>query len=126
MHVPTDRSLITWIRELEKAGKLYELYRTTEYRRLRREVLEEHHNECYDCRQRGKYTPAVHVHHDKEVKDYPELAMSKFWYDKDGKHLQLIPLWHACHDKRHGRFFDGRAAHEKKMAEIEEKYPERW
>ena len=126
MNVPTDRSLVTWIRELEKAGKLYELYRTPSYRELRREVMEEHHGECYDCKQHGKYTPAVHVHHDKEVKDYPELAMSKYWYDKDGKHLQLIPLCHACHDKRHGRFFDGRDAHAKKMAEIEAKYPERW
>ena len=62
------------------------------------------HGECEWCRAVGKLSKAETVHHIKEVKSFPELALSMTYKDKDGEHKQLVALCHSCHDKAHGRF----------------------
>ena len=105
MRVPKDKSLASWIRELEREGRLYRFYKTQEWRELRERILQEHHNECIRCK--GKepavYTRAVHVHHVNEVKDRPELALSRTYRDADGVHDNLLPLCMQCHNEEHGR-----------------------
>ena len=56
MHVPRDRRLEDWIRELVKDKKLYLFYKSPEWLALRGEVMRDHHNECERCAERGKLT----------------------------------------------------------------------
>lgn len=108
MRVPLDRPLAQWIKELESDGKLYVFYKTPEWRALRNKVLEEFHHECSRCLERGKLSRAVTVHHDQEVRERPELALSEFYEGPDGNlKRNLFPLCHRCHDEVHGRAFNG-------------------
>lgn len=85
------------IRKKISEGKFHEW---TKWRRLSKEVIAEQRGECQECKARGRYSRATLVHHDKAVKDYPELAMSKHWIDEQGvKHVQLIALCHTCHER---------------------------
>ena len=84
-------------------------YWSSAWRRKRDEILRRDHYECVMCHKRidkarqdgtvltgrdAKIRRAVCVHHIKELKDCPELAL-----DDDN----LISLCHACHDEIHGR-----------------------
>lgn len=106
MRIPKGTSLSSWIRELEREGKLYRFYKTREWLELRESVLRDNHNECIRCK--GKepavYTRAVHVHHVNEVKDRPELALSRTYRDAEGVKPNLLPLCRVCHNAAHGRF----------------------
>lgn len=103
MRIPNDMSLASYIRKLIKQDKVYLFYQTEEWKELRADVLDELHNECQDCLEHGRITTeSLHVHHVKELRDYPELALSKFYTDAEGKRQrQLIPLCNACHSGRH-------------------------
>lgn len=128
MRVPTDRSLAAWIGELIEEGKLYRFYKTPEFRKIRAEVLRDYHNECKRCRERGKYTRAKVVHHVHEVRDRPDLALTRWVREPDGSITEnLIPLCQNCHEVEHGRAYIGKdnIDHEK-AREIEERWPERW
>ncbi|MCD8198236.1 MAG: HNH endonuclease [Lachnospiraceae bacterium] len=103
---------------------MYKFYQTPEWKALRVRVLQANHGECEDCRCKSPsvITPAVTVHHDKEVDRFPELALSTFWIDAKGrKHQQLFALCNNCHNKRHDRYFDGH-----KREDEEPLTPERW
>lgn len=129
MRVPTDRSLASWIRELEAEGKLYRFYKSNEFRALRAEVLRDHHNECAECAKRGRYRRAKVVHHVHEVRDRPDLALTRWVREPDGTVTEnLIPLCQECHEIAHGRAYAGRGedAQERKEKEAEERWPERW
>jgi 5-methylcytosine-specific restriction endonuclease McrA len=110
MRIPRDKSLASWIRELEKEGKLYRFYKTEEWKELRRSILEEHHHECSWCKRKepAVYTKAAHVHHVNEVKDRPELALSRTYRDAEGVKDNLVPLCMMCHNEAHGRVMRGR------------------
>ena len=78
-------------------------YLSAEWQRLRREVLSDDRYECQDCKARGKYSRANTVHHVKYLERYPELALSKFYFDEQGKQQRnLVSLCHECHETRHG------------------------
>lgn len=128
MRVPQDKSLAEWIRELIAEDKLYKFYKTEEFRKVRAEVLRDYHNECKRCRERGRYTRAKLVHHVHEVRDRPDLALTRWVREPDGTTTEnLIPLCQNCHEVEHGRAYQGRDnVNHKKLQEIEEKYPERW
>lgn len=77
-------------------------YKSSAWERLRREVLEKDKYECQIHKQRGYYVRANTVHHVKHVKEYPELALSKYYRDKDNKlQRNLISLCHDCHERIH-------------------------
>lgn len=104
-HVPFDKSLSSWIRELEQENKIYKFYKTTEWITLRENILSENHYECQHCAEHGKYTRATMVHHVNELRKRPELALSRTYIDGEGnEHKQLVPLCHFCHEAEHGRF----------------------
>lgn len=129
MHVPYDRSLAAWIRELIRDGEIWRFYKTREFMDLRQKVLNEFHHECADCLEKGRYTRAVLVHHEKEVRDRPDLALSEWYVDGDGnRRRNLVPLCFNCHELRHNRAYHGKNRHkrDRKREEIEERFPERW
>lgn len=106
MHAPdSPRELAAWIRELDSKGKLYLFYKSPEWKSLRAEVMADHHGECADCIAHGKVSRAVTVHHEHEVRREPSRALDRWDVDNAGIRSEcLVPLCHACHDARHGRF----------------------
>ena len=104
MKIPTDISLATYICKLIAANKEWIFYKTDEWKELRQEVLDDEHNECSECLKQGKYTRADCVHHINEVKKRPELALSKYYIDKEGnKQKNLVPLCNECHNIIHDK-----------------------
>jgi 5-methylcytosine-specific restriction enzyme A len=100
------QELIQFIRE----DKLMKFYKSREWRTLRLEALRRDNNECQMCKDQGKYHKAECVHHIKEVKDYPMLALTLD---------NLMCLCNKCHNKVHDRL----SIREKKKIFINE---ERW
>lgn len=102
MRIPTDIPLATWIRQLIKADTVELFYFTDDWKELRQDVLDDLHNECQGCLKKGDYTRADCVHHVNEVRKRPDLALSKFYTDEEGKQQrQLIPLCNKCHNIAH-------------------------
>lgn len=102
MRIPQDIPLATWIRQLIKADRVELFYFTDEWKELRQDVLDDFHNECQECLKVGTYTRADCVHHVNEVRKRPELALSRYYTDHEGKQQrQLIPLCNICHNKVH-------------------------
>ncbi len=106
MRVPQDRSLASWIRELIAESRLYRFYKTDEWKDLSASVMEAAHGECEWCREKpGKPVRATCVHHEMEVRDHPELALSRFYTDAGGNtRRNLWAICDACHNRVHGRF----------------------
>ena len=90
--MPTDRPLASWIRELESQGKLYTFYKTPEWRALKAQVMRDHGNECEACAAKGKYTRADTVHHEKEVRKFPGLALTRWMQGPDGAPREVLHL----------------------------------
>ena len=79
-------------------------YKTTEWEKLRLQVLKLDHYECQRCKSKYKRIKrARYVHHVNELKDRPDLALSI--YDEDGKR-NLISLCFNCHEEIHDRLKD--------------------
>lgn len=76
-------------------------YTTYKWRKIRKEVLIEDKHECQDCKAKGWHTRAEHVHHEKPIEKYPELALEKYYTDGTGRHRNLISLCEQCHMLRH-------------------------
>lgn len=104
MRVPTDRPLAVWLRQLIRKDKLYLFYQTEEWKDLRAEVLEDLHHECQCCLAKGEYVRADCVHHVREVRQFPSLALSKWYVDEKGeRHRNLLPLCNTCHNIIHDK-----------------------
>ncbi|EWG08892.1 HNH endonuclease [Cytobacillus firmus] len=76
------------------SGQLMKFYKSKEWKALRVEALERDNYECQMCKENGKYHKAECVHHIKEVKPYPHLAMTL---------SNLKSLCNPCHNKVHDR-----------------------
>lgn len=104
MRIPRDIPLAKWIRQLIKTGKEGLFYLTDDWKELRLDVLRDYHYECQECLKKGNYTRAVCVHHVNELKNRPDLAMSKFFIDQEGnKQPNLLPLCNTCHNIVHDK-----------------------
>lgn len=102
-----------WIRSLISEGELWKFYKTREWRQLKARILREHHYECQECRKlgiltrydcdkdTGQKTLISTVHHVRHVRDYPELALSEFYWESGVRQPNLIPVCKACHNKLH-------------------------
>lgn len=105
---------ISKIKQLIDNGNEILFYKSRQWLALREEVLREHFYECQYCAEKGRYTRATMVHHVNELKSRPDLALSKYYTDKNGKRQkQLVPLCFACHEKQHDRFAEYRKTDEK-------------
>lgn len=97
-------------------------YHSAIWKATRLEVLTEQHWECQQCRREGRLTllcrkdersrrighvkfSRANVHHIKELKLYPELRLSKYYVDTDGKTKRnLEAICDDCHNSEHERF----------------------
>lgn len=124
MNIPRDIPLATWIRELIATNRLIVFYKSKEWIELKNEVMQENHFECQECLKRGKVTTSdLHVHHVNEVRTHPELALSKYYIDKNGEQQKnLIPLCRKHHNEVHDRFSDFRQRNGKERFENEERW----
>lgn len=83
--------------ELVANGEENKVYKLQLWRRKRAAILKRDNYECQHCKRkawRRKIVKATHVHHIKELKYYPELAL-----DDDN----LISLCFECHEEQHDR-----------------------
>ena len=104
MNVPIDIPLRKYISRLIDDDRLPEFYQTVEWKELRQAVLDDFHNECQRCLEKGNYTRADCVHHVNEVRKRPDLALSRYFIDKDGnQQTQLLPLCNTCHNIEHDK-----------------------
>ena len=89
------------IAELQKqiaAGEVEAFYVSTQWKKLRRLVLNMDRFECQRCKvEKHRYRRATIVHHVKHLKDRPDLAL-EIW---DGKERQLISVCKECHEDLH-------------------------
>lgn len=98
----TEEQCGKWVSKLIAEDRLHEFYVSKQWRRLRKEVLAEYKNECQDCKAKGFYTKASHIHHNQFVRKHPRLALSKIYTFQGKEYKNLIPLCHDCHEVRHG------------------------
>jgi 5-methylcytosine-specific restriction endonuclease McrA len=104
MKIPRDIPLRVYILGLIEEDKLERFYLTDEWKELRLEVLENHFYECSECLKKGRYTRAECVHHVNEVRNRPDLALSRYYIDRSGrKHRNLVPLCNTCHNLVHDK-----------------------
>lgn len=104
MRIPKDIPLATYIRRLIRDNKIEQFYSSDDWRELRKHVLEQNYYECQECLKKGNYTRADCVHHVNEVRHKPELALSMYYTDKEGKQQkQLVPLCNTCHNIVHDK-----------------------
>lgn len=117
MKIPRDVPLRVYIQRLIDADEVEKFYQTDEWKKLKEEVLRDFHNECQECIKRGKLTTSekwiedgklrtarLHVHHVNELRDHPELALSRWYTDEKGqKHPNLVPLCKTCHNAMHDK-----------------------
>lgn len=107
------KDLVGYINKLIEKDELWRFYKSKEWITLRDNVLMEQHNECQKCKDRGiikrydtdskgKKKLITTVHHERHVRDYPELALSKYYIDENGiKRRQLNTICKACHNNEH-------------------------
>lgn len=104
--------LTTWLNYLISINRMDTFYHSKYWRKIKREVLQEQHYECQHCKDKGKLTIVSEdirksgvVHHNKYVRDFPSLALSKYYIDDKGiKRRNLIVLCNECHEIVHDRF----------------------
>lgn len=95
-HRPAHLSPVRARRSYESAASRLadkRFYASTAWLRLRAQFLAEHPL-CHDCTAAGQDTAAEHVHHLKERKDHPDLAL-----DWDN----LEALCQRCHNSKRKR-----------------------
>lgn len=104
MRVPKDIPLAVYIKRLIAADKIEQFYFTEDWKELREDVLDFFHHECQECLKNGTYTEADCVHHVNEVRQRPELALSRYYIDTKGnKQHNLVPLCNQCHNNVHDK-----------------------
>lgn len=106
MRIPNNISLEAFIRQLIKANKVIDFYKSDDWLELRDDVFEFFHWECQGCLKKGIITKADCVHHVNHVRKRPDLALSRYYTDSKGtKQFNLIPLCNSCHNIEHPEKF---------------------
>ena len=92
----TDDQIATgeWVRSLAEQSDrgIKAFYHTKAWAHKRKAIMERDHFACQYCKAKGKYTKAVTVHHEKHLKEVPELALT----DEN-----LVSLCSLCHEEAH-------------------------
>ena len=84
---------------LLKEGRENVWYNSEPWRSTRSAVLKADCYECQRCKERGRYSRAVLVHHVKHLKDRPDLALSII--DPATGERQLVSVCKQCHEELH-------------------------
>ena len=77
------------------SNQLMKFYKSREWKYVRLLALKRDNYECQQCKKRGKYSKAQCVHHKKEVRVVPLLALTLD---------NLESLCNRCHNKEHDRY----------------------
>lgn len=85
-------SLLSKLKQNLNDNEVYKFYQTKEWKFLRSQVRKRNNNECQQCKKNGKQSRADMVHHIKEVRQYPELALDS---------TNCEPLCNSCHNREH-------------------------
>ena len=115
MRIPKNIPLRVYIQRLIDADEVEKFYQTDDWKELKEDVLDYFHNECQGCLKHGKLTTSeryiedgkertakLHVHHVNELRDRPDLALSRWYTDETGqRQANLIPLCKTCHNIVH-------------------------
>lgn len=86
------------IKELIAQDKMIKFYQCAAWygkKGIRNKALQRDNYECQSCKRKGKVKKAEQVHHIKEVKKYPELALVL-------ENTESLCL--DCHNEEHERF----------------------
>ena len=95
-------------------------YDSRAWRRVRREVLRDDHNECQYCKEKHKHVKAEIVHHVYHLDEYPQYGLMRFVYENGECKRNLISVCRDCHET---------VCHPERMRKAEKKIPltrERW
>lgn len=104
MRIPKDIPLSKYIRQLISRDQIAKFYLSDDWKELREDVLETFHYECQECIKKGRYTKADCVHHINEVRQRPDLALSRYYIDDKGQQqYNLVPLCNTCHNLIHDK-----------------------
>ena len=98
-------------------GRVDKFYKSRLWTNCRKKALERDHYECQMCKKNPKVNKIVlanTVHHIKEIRDYPHLAL-----ELDN----LVSLCRACHEKIHDRLAKANESRKKHVKFMNE---ERW
>ena len=79
-------------------GNVHNFYISIEWREIRAEVLRLDKYECQIHKAKGKYKKAEIVHHTKHARDFPDLALSIYYYEEGEKKRNLISVCKYCHE----------------------------
>ena len=101
MNIHNQTEVGEWVRSLIIGNRLYLFYQSKYWRALRKEVMQEHKGECQMCKAKGFYKKAITVHHDRWVRKYPSLALSKTYIYNGKEYKNLIPVCDLCHKAAH-------------------------
>lgn len=77
-----------WIQHLIITNQVHRFYISKPWKHMAKEVKESQNNECQKCKEKGRYGNADVVHHKKELRKFPRLALTK---------SNLICLCNSCH-----------------------------
>ncbi|MEG1426812.1 MAG: HNH endonuclease [Oscillospiraceae bacterium] len=72
-----DSETLQWIKNLIATNRLEEFYTSPQWRRIRKEILQEQHYECQVAKGEGHYEAATTVHHVIPLREAPWLAFDK-------------------------------------------------
>lgn len=87
------------LKEWISSGNVHRFYLTGEWKEKSAEVLKLDRNECQIHKERGRFRRAELVHHEKHVKQFPELALDIYYTDADGKRRRnLRSVCKECHE----------------------------
>lgn len=87
------------IYQLIREDNLVKFYQSKEWYGkdgVRKKALKRDNYECQECKRKGDVSPAQNVHHIKEVKTHPWLALVL-------DNVESVCI--DCHNKEHGRIF---------------------
>src|SRR5690554_348625 len=87
-----------WVQSLIDENNLDAFYFSWSWKKLRKEVMEEHKFECQECKKKGRYKRANLVHHVMHVDKHPRFALSKTYKFQGVEHKNLIPICKECHE----------------------------
>lgn len=75
-------------------------YDSRAWRKLRREVLKDDHNECQYCKEKHKHVRATIVHHCYHLDQYPQYGLMKYVRDPVTNEYKrnLVSVCRDCHE----------------------------
>jgi len=94
-HEVKDSTTQRFYDQQRKFDKYTLFYKSPEWMRTRKFVLNRDSSLCQDCLSRGRYSPASTVHHIVELKEDWTLRLDL---------MNLISVCHSCHNTIHGRY----------------------